>query len=477
MKVTTLRGGRLDATHLAAGEDGKTLDKAGLFVYTGTHESMDGPVTVTDEMLERLVANHNVRMAAARAAGDFVPSLLPPVQLDHSSSATVTVGRVLPTPLRLERAVIDGEERLAVFGSARFLGAENAEKAKDGRWVHLSVGADFDAGVLKELTVTPFPAAGRASLLSQGDDMKFSKEQLATLKKRLMDKDEKLSEKDADEKLSKMSDDEKKAELAAADDDEKKKLAAEEDDKKKKEELHAANAATVARLAAGRENITKLGVAAGEQLKKARLAAVAGNISVRLAKLQSRAKITPAERKTINVTELAGKGADVVEAVLDSYEKRQPVVFVGQLGTVQAVDIATVSKEVKLAQLEDETRKNLGKKKKDGTTQLAQQQPGVASVRLAEGDTTEDGKKKEELAATVERFTSMVGDIEKAAQSGNIQDLMAKCKSLRDLMHFTAEGMAMPDADAHMSRLSSEVEALGTQLSAFQAAVTEMLGA
>ena len=110
----------------------------------------------------------------------------------------------------------------------------------------------------------------------------MNKEKLATRKKRLMDK-AKLSEKDADDKLSKMSDDEKEKTLAAGEEEDK-KLAAEEEEKKEKEkkdsELAAANTATVTRLAAGKERLTKLGLAATESLKSARLAAKAGTIAL-----------------------------------------------------------------------------------------------------------------------------------------------------------------------------------------------------
>lgn len=473
MSLRKLQSGHLDSVQLAAGADGSFVDKPAMLVYSGLFESMDGPVTVTDDMLRKLVSNHNQRMALARNEGDFVPRLLAPVQCDHSTSAVVTVGRVLPQPLELKPIEIMGTERLAVFGAVRFLGVENVTKAIDGRFVHLSVGADFDAGVLKELSVVPFPAAAHASLLSHGDPM--DKEKLASLKKRLMDKD-KLSEKDADEKLSKMSDDEKLSALAKGEDEDK-KLAAEEEEKKEKEkkdaELAAANTVTVTRLAAGKERLTKLGLAATESLKSARLAAKAGTISVRLAKLQSNAKITPAERKKIDVTALAAKGDDVVTEVLATYENRQPVIHVGQVGTVSAVDVGEVAKTARLAELEAETRANM--KGKGKATKLAGETP-AATVRLS-SETEGGGKKTEELAQTVERFTSMVGDIEKAAQSGNIQDLMAKCKGLRDLMHFTAEGMAMPDADQHMASLAARVDELGTRLSEYQTAVTEVLGA
>ena len=68
----------------------------------------------------------------------------------------------------MKEAVIEGERKNALFGRVRILGAENVEKVKDGRWIHLSMGADLEEGKLSELTITPFPAAAHASMLAKG---------------------------------------------------------------------------------------------------------------------------------------------------------------------------------------------------------------------------------------------------------------------------------------------------------------------
>lgn len=143
------------------------IEKDVLLVYTGTHQSADGPVDVTDEHLERLVNNHNSVMSKlTRLVSGAVPvQHRPPLQLDHSPSARDTVGRVLSEPLRLGEYEHDGKKLKAVYGKVEVLGRENVERVMDGRWASVSVGADFDEGKLSELTITPFPAALSASLL------------------------------------------------------------------------------------------------------------------------------------------------------------------------------------------------------------------------------------------------------------------------------------------------------------------------
>lgn len=137
-----------------------------MMVYTGSFDSMDGPVTITEQHIDLLVKNHNSFVEGIKRLfnGDLPMKDCPPLQLDHSALATHTIGRLVG-PLHKGNALIDGEHRPALFGRARFLGGENVEKAIDGRYTHVSIGADLEDGIINELSVTPFPAAPRASLL------------------------------------------------------------------------------------------------------------------------------------------------------------------------------------------------------------------------------------------------------------------------------------------------------------------------
>lgn len=147
-----------------------SLDRPALLVYEGSFQSMDGIVDVTPEQLEQLASNHNSWLSKFRrmAEGSVPVRIAPPIQLDHSTSAKDTVGRVMGD-LQIRDHVLDGGKSVkAIFtDKLRILGRENVEKVMDGRWVHLSMGADFQKGTFGELTITPFPAAEDARMLAR----------------------------------------------------------------------------------------------------------------------------------------------------------------------------------------------------------------------------------------------------------------------------------------------------------------------
>lgn len=146
------------------------LQRKCLLVYEGTFQSLDGEVVIDHDKLQKIHDNHNSLVAklSRLATGNNSMKYNPPIQLDHSTSARDTVGRLVG-PLEIgEHTTEDGETKKALYGNALILGKENVEKAMDGRWSHLSIGADLDTGKLSELTITPFPAAPEASMLSKG---------------------------------------------------------------------------------------------------------------------------------------------------------------------------------------------------------------------------------------------------------------------------------------------------------------------
>ena len=202
-------------------DTGDVFEKPALIVYQGDHESMDGIVPVTEYHIDLLIARHNSHISKIKqlVGSDEIPIRhYPPLQVDHSTSSHDTVGRIVGELSKGTHQLVDGRIVPAVYGRVRVLGRENTEKARDGRWAEVSVGADFDEGILSELSFTPFPAATDASLLSkfaQGETM------ITKLQAYLM-KTAKLSEKDAEDKLSKMSLNEK-AKLSGAMEEEDKK--------------------------------------------------------------------------------------------------------------------------------------------------------------------------------------------------------------------------------------------------------------
>lgn len=160
---------------LTALETDVYVERPCLLVYDGEFESMDGEVTITAAQVKRLVRNFNsFSDKFKRFTGLQVVPLkdCPPMQLDHAVTADKTVGRVVGPLWEAEIEIEDdatGEikTRVGAFGWTRVLGRENVEKVNDGRWIHVSVGADFGKGKLNELSFTPFPAAPHAALLSR----------------------------------------------------------------------------------------------------------------------------------------------------------------------------------------------------------------------------------------------------------------------------------------------------------------------
>lgn len=217
--------------------------------------------------------------------------------------------------------------------------------------------------------------------------MSFDK---AKMKKHLT-RSTKCSDEEADEKLAKMSEDEQKK-LSAEADEEDKKLAAEEDEKAKKlaadkdeddKKLAAKKLADDEdddkekekdkdkQLAAQAAKITKLKGLVGEAsaaLTGARVEMRKGEVANRLAKLRASALMTPATEKklgeeiklssgkTVRLAEVSDETLELVFAVLEAGE---PVVHVGQLGSLKAIDLAATGGAVKSARLMAEEQEHL----------------------------------------------------------------------------------------------------------------------
>lgn len=535
MHIVRLQSGLIESAKLE-GETPKSLDRRAMLVYSGKFDSMDGPVTVSDEHLEKLAANHNglLSKVARMATGEVPLKNYPPIQLDHSTSAKDTVGRLVGNVELGEFETPDGEKVKALYGTVRVLGQENVEKVVDGRWTHLSIGADLETGKLQELTITPFPAAEGASLMSKvrhfkaaeykqrfqsaaskidnsssifhSDDSssalftdKYKAHQFALIiesddffksvkmyrnksgnkyeveaqwssvdgyrlkyslqdvvkeesykgwkiqvvrahpgkvtsdlffeavssdGKKIQSKDTfskvedalaeakrqvdltqlsskklpsegkmlerlksfftkymKLSEAEADKKLAEMPD-EAKAKMAAeaekhekmkkhlveheklSEEDAEKKLAAMDDEAKKKlagemeekEKLAAKESDEAkAKMTAARESITKLSADFRKATDSVSLSMKKAAISTRLSKLRADARITPAEMKKLDIDKLAKESDATVDAVLKSYQDREPVIMTGVVGSRKGVALSDVHKSKRTSQLMSDT--------------------------------------------------------------------------------------------------------------------------
>lgn len=441
------------------------LERDVLMVYTGTFNSMDGEVTITREHLERLAANHNARFSALKLAhGDGAIPLgaNPPVQLDHTSSARDTVGRLVG-PVSVQDATIDGQVYPGLRGRVRFLGAENIAPASDGRWSSVSIGADLETGVLKELSVTPFPAAPRASLLKQGDPNMPMPEEMRKKLRRHLKATTKCSDEDADKKLAALSDDDAKKlgeeadermkrcrkylteekkmseedadkHFAALSDDDDKKLGEEVDEHEKKlaADPHPEPDGDEGRreLSAKKAKLTKLMAAAGEEVRLAQLDARRADIAVKLSAFRARGIITPAKEKEltdpkgVNLSAASDEALALVWRVLDTLE---PAVPTGQFGSVKAVELSqfgAAGKKEAVTRLEAETLSNMPFLRavaanmkadgKGGDVQLAASPADVAAAAIQQPAPAPDvATTTPEQAETIDRLNKQIASMAK----------------------------------------------------------------
>lgn len=305
------------------------IDKPCILLTEGTFQSMDGEVTITPEHLHKIVETYNSKIDAIKATGrELVMADYHPAQLDHSTSAKDTIGRLIG-PMYVEER--DGKQTL--HGVIRFLGAENVERVQDGRYTHLSVGINnLETCELDEITVTPFPACKNAILLSnKGASMNEEEKKKAEEEAKKLAEEKEAEEKEKEKKLA--------AEKAKEDDEIKAKKKLEDDEKE--------------------ENKTKLSsILTGIKTKQEgiRLAIKQSNIKARLSKLRAEAKLTPAEQKKIDVVRLSKMNEETITEVLATFENRQPVIHTPIYGSVNAVNPAKVANDIRMSELEKETR-------------------------------------------------------------------------------------------------------------------------
>lgn len=462
-----------------------SLDKRARFVYAGRFMSMDGEVEVTREQLEKLVGSYNKGLAKLKRLANGAPRLMQPVQLDHTRSAKDTIGRLVGELSLEDWEMDDGTVVPAVYGNLRILGRENVERVLDGRWSELSIGADFEAGEVSELSVTPFPAAVGSSLLSKkgddGEDDKLSKEEDAVNREKLkkyLTGEKKMSEEDAEKELNrlanakdkdelkKLSDeaDEHEKKLAEGKEEEDKKLSdGEEEEKKKKED----------KLSAARASIKRLSTDFRAKAANANLALRSTKIMHRLSGLRSSGKVTPAEIKKMNVAELAGKSDEAVEAVLKSFEQRQPVIMVGAFGSMKAMShgqLEDMAKQKRMRQLMAESRKNFsslaqGDAPADKDQNDAEDKLSEPSIHL---DT--ESQANVDLAALESEYTSVCGLIDE----GKTDEVKARLKTWMGRM--AASGaFAVPEPTVH-EESGAKLSALAADIAQLQAQFDEALG-
>ena len=454
-----------DAADLSPGR----LTRKVRLVYRGNFDSMDGPVEITDEVIKKLAEVHNNKFA--KFGGAPPPAECPPIQVDHSVSGWDTVGRLMG-PLEVAEEEIEGEKRLALFGDGTLLGNDNCERLRDGRWTSVSIGADIDPksstfGMLKELTIVPFGAAPKAAFLAAGDPKVDAK---AKLKKHLK-AHKKLSEKEADEEVEKMSEEEVKKNLsrfAEPDGDEYGKLAEPHLEPDGDEPPHGKD-----KLAAARTKLIRLSAQAHSHLEAVQLAAVKSDVGTKLARLRAETKITPAEIKKLDLGKIARMSKGERDALFSGFENREPVIAVGQFGSVKALDSSQIlTKQAKMAHLEAETRKNfksLGAKRLEaGQDQHAAATPATPIEPQVEG---EQKLSAEDVSAHLEL-------IHKHLKAGDHEAAMRHLKHLSQLWGAHCAESLPPStgkSEAEMAAMTEQVAQLAGSFTQIQELVASLV--
>lgn len=464
--------GHLNAGPMTSPDEGR-LEKPALMVYCGKFESMDGEVEIEESHIDRIIENHNAQIAHLSANGEMNPAHAPPLQVDHSTSAMMTVGRVVGKLFRGEHLTADGKKVPALYGEKILvLGKENVEKVKDGRWSNLSIGADLENGVLNELSITPFPAAPHASLLSSRKEEVQNPEGASKmhekLKKHLMEKHQ-MSEKEAEEMSAKMGkhlsdkegideahmaahlegmDDEKMSKLADDVKEEEKKLAAESDEAT---EGHK-------KMAAAKPQLIKLAKSLSKGIKKAQLSSKSGLVLAKTSQLRFSKKMTPAEQKEALV-ELKGKSDKEINAYLKGFEKRQPVIDSRIHGTTKAVNLAKLQKDAKLARLEAETKKDMGMPLEDKDKKALAGEP-AAVVHI---DTAEHEHHDEYMSHMSHLEGMLHGFDQREAVMAHVKKMMEMAKGsehMGDEPHAGHDEKQMAEHSEELNRLQTEFQDL-----------------
>jgi hypothetical protein len=448
-------------------------DRPALLVYAGKFESMDGPVEVTPEQITLLVKNHNARLEKLGSKARMKD--YPPIMLDHSTSARDVVGRLVG-PIALG----DNDGLPAIHGNVRILGKDNIERVEDGRWTHLSIGADLEEGVLHELTITPFPAAANAALLSKEAAMARKKlgtseapkgvttgeptDEKKNLSKDDDEDDKKLSREEGENVAHEQAENEKEiahpvvnvvdgirgaAEEPKQDDDKlgchKLSDNADADDKTKLNDDEDEDEKELKKLSGG----------FAAKAASVRLAMRKNSIMSRLSALRSEAKITPAEMKKIDLARLASATDATIDAVLESYKQRQPVIHTGVFGTMKAETAAQLAAKLKnkeLSKLEAESRarfSSLGKKGQTKMTGMEQNEGTTAFDKKVMEAPKQPGQDED----TFDAFARMI-------REGRDEEARAM------FAHFTAE-QKVGSTVAEMSALQSDFEELMGQFDTY----------
>lgn len=273
MKKATLE---LSST-LATKQD---FSKKALMCRTGTFDGMNGPVTVTKEMLEGIAETYNLERKNPQNENDYRPVLT-----DHVREVDRVKGRILPDlEVKPWTDPGTGEEEFGLFGTLRIDNEDAREKVINGTYANLSISFDEDTFELFEISFVSVEAAKRSIILSNKISTGGKKMAMPT-------------------KLMSLS---KKHNALAA------------QVKQSRAKRQVALSALVAKKTEVEKDITNLMKKTGEIA----LSIKATQLKAQFQEFIRQGKMNPAELKDIDFKELSTLSESARKIVLSSYEKR-----------------------------------------------------------------------------------------------------------------------------------------------------------
>ncbi len=277
---------------IALAANGESLHKKSLLCRTGSFDGLYGPVEVTKEKLEAIASKYNTQRAKPQNENDYAPILT-----DHIREVDRIKGRIL-AGLCVEQWTDPetGNTEWGLFGDLRVDKPEAKEKVESGEYAQLSISFDEDTFELYEVSFVAVEAARRSIVLSkkQVPENQGVKMELQQKVNSLMAKQKKIA-----------------SSLAARGSSMK---ALSQNIEKQRTEISA--------LSSKAQDLL-LG------FKKA-------SLSAQLSHLVRLGKMTPAEKKAIDVGVLAALPEAAQKIALSAYQGRKPSSDLGQRGQVGA---------------------------------------------------------------------------------------------------------------------------------------------
>lgn len=384
--------------------------RSGILVHEGNHPSMDGEIFFDEERIKRLVNNHNQKILnLAKQYGGIeqmprgaYPAILP----NHVDKEPI--GR-LCSLLRFEkRDVPGGGANLAcAVADMVFLGQDTVQKVKDGRIYHLSIGIDVTTDTLGEVSTVVIPACPGSMLLGK-DDV-----------------------------------------TAAAMKGGTEKMDAENTKGQKADSKAQVRRARLSAIQSALKDVKKL---AGESSSRVRLEKKKIEITSSFKRLMSEGKLTPAEYKKMDLTQLSALSDDAAKTLFSVIAAREPVIVPGQIGSTQGVDFSAIGKS-----LEKDQKENLIKDEVLGDfKRLAGKKYKLKSMESSSSSTS---KKEDEVEKEKEKEKEDESHTKKLAESD------AAPTSADESSHTSAVDV-----------MQGQIDELNTQVARIAGMVDELMG-